>query len=74
MKIIRVKNRLNYGTNDVLINVRFNNLITSEIQLEVSSAKTHFIKCSYNFNHYIYELERSFFGPISELSSIWRNL
>jgi len=54
MKIIRIKNRLMLGTNDVLINVKFNNLITSEIQLTVSSAKTEFIKCSYNFNHYIY--------------------
>ncbi len=54
MKIIRIKNRLNLGTNDVLINVRFNNLITCEIQLAVSSAKTEFIKCSYNFSHYVF--------------------
>jgi hypothetical protein len=28
MKIIRIKNRLKLGTNDVLINVKFNNLLT----------------------------------------------
>jgi hypothetical protein len=54
MKIIRIKNRLKLGTNDILINVKFNNLLTGEIQLAVSSVKTEFIKCSYNFNHYIY--------------------
>jgi hypothetical protein len=54
MKIIRIKNRLKLGTNDILINVKFNNVLIGEIQLAVSSVKTEFIKCSYNFNHYIY--------------------
>jgi len=35
LKIIRVKNRLNKSTNDILVNVKFNNLITAEIQLAV---------------------------------------
>ncbi len=26
------------------------------------------------FNHYIYELKRSIFGPITELCSIWKCL
>jgi len=28
MRIIRIKNRLKLGTNDILVNVRFNNEIT----------------------------------------------
>lgn len=35
LKIIRVKNRLNKSTNDILVNIKFNNLITAEIQLAV---------------------------------------
>lgn len=37
LKIIRVKNRLKSGTNDLLINVRYNNNFLAEIQLKVKS-------------------------------------
>ena len=33
LKIVRIKNRLREGTNDILINVKFNNSIICEIQL-----------------------------------------
>lgn len=76
LRIIRVKNRLKLGTNDVLINVRFNNSITAEIQLKVKAQKeqTEFSKCSFKFSHFLYEMSRSQFGPISEMCSIWTNL
>ncbi len=76
MKIIRIKNRLALGTNDILINVRFCNSITAEVQLKVnsSSSESNFSSCSFNFSHFIYELERSHFGPITEMCSIWMNL
>lgn len=74
MKIVRIKNRLNKGTNDILINVKFNNMIICEIQLEViNKSKSKFIQCSNAFSHYIYEMKRSIFGPISELCNIWNN-
>lgn len=74
MKIIRIKNRLREGTNDILLNVRFNDKIICEIQLEViNKSKTKFIQCSNAFSHFIYELKRSIFGPISELCNIWNN-
>ena len=76
MKVIRVKNRLKSGTNDLLLNVRYNNQVTAEIQLKIKSksAQSRFQTCSYNFSHFIYEIQRSYFGPISELCSIWTNL
>ena len=74
MKIIRIKNRLKLGTNDILINVRFNDEINCEIQLAINSNKSKFIQCSSSFNHYLYELERSLMGPLTELCSIWMNL
>ena len=45
--------------------------ILVEIQLGINSDKSNFIQCSNNFNHLIYELERSELGPFSELSNIW---
>jgi len=54
MKIVRIKNRLSQGTNDILINIRFGNLIVSEIQLAVNSKKNKFIKASNTLNHYLY--------------------
>jgi hypothetical protein len=76
LKIIRVKNRLKSGTNDLLVNVRYNNAFTAELQLKVKTKVAHsrFSGCSYNFSHFIYEIQRSKFGPISEMCSIWNNL
>ena len=54
MKIIRVKNRLKMGTNDILINVLYKNKYLCEIQLAVKSAQSKFISCSNAWNHYIY--------------------
>ena len=74
LKIIRVKNRLKLGTNDILINVLYKDKFLCEIQLAVKSAQSKFIACSNSWNHYIYELGRTIFGPITELSSVWMSL
>ena len=42
-----------------------------EMQLAIKSDKSKFIECANKFNHYFYELERSQFGPIMEMCSIW---
>lgn len=74
MKIVRIKDRLKQGTNDILINVKFNSLIICEIQLHVvNKTKSKFIQCSNKFSHYIYEIKRSIFGPLSELCNVWHN-
>lgn len=65
IKIIRVKNRLKLGTNDILINILFKQKYLCEIQLAVKSAQNKFIACSNQFNHYIYELGRTLFGPLT---------
>lgn len=56
------------------MNIRFNNKITCEIQLGIKSKASDFIKCSNAFHHYLYELQRSVFGPLTELCSIWNSL
>ena len=73
-RIVRIKNRLKDSTNDILINARFNGSILCEIQLAIKSHASDFIKKSNAFHHYIYELERSQFGPVTELCSIWMSL
>ena len=73
MKVIRVKNRLEKGNRDILINLWYRRNIIVEIQLKVDEAKHNFITCSNNFNHYLYEIKRAEFGPITELCSIWMN-
>ena len=45
-----------------------------EMQLAIKTGKSQFLDCSSHFNHYIYEMKRSQFGPLSELSNIWVNL
>lgn len=73
MKMVRVVNRLKRGTHDVLINVRYRDVLC-EIQLAVTSKNNKFIEFSNTFNHYLYELKRSVFGPLTELCSIWKSL
>jgi hypothetical protein len=43
MEIIRVKNRLNQGTKDILINIRYRNQILVEMQLSIDGDKSNFI-------------------------------
>lgn len=71
MKIVRVKNRLATGNRDILINLMYRNSLIIEMQLAKKSGKSDFIERSNAFNHYIYELKRSKFGPLSELCNIW---
>lgn len=65
MKMVRVKNRLKQGTNDILINVLFNGKYLCEFQLAVNAVRSKFIECSNMFSHYIYELGRTPFGPLT---------
>ena len=73
IKIIRVKNRLNKGNKDILLNLLYKGEMVVEMQLAIKSEKSKFIECSYNFNHYLYELKRAQFGPIMEMCNIWVN-
>ena len=68
-----MKNRLNSGNRDILINALFKNEIVTEIQLCIKSEKNRFIECSNQFNHFLYELKRAQFGPISEMVNLWAN-
>ena len=72
-KIVRVKNKLDMPTKDILINVLFRSCLVIEIQLAVKSEKTPFSSDLSRFHHFIYELQRADFGPISEMCSIWMN-
>ena len=39
----------------------------------INKSKSKFIQCSNSFSHYIYEMKRSIFGPVSELCNVWNN-
>lgn len=70
---MRVVNRLKKGTNDILINIKYRGVLC-EIQLAVANKNNSFLEFSNSFNHYLYELKRSVFGPLTELCGIWKNL
>ena len=71
-KIIRVKNRLETGNRDLLINLMYRDTSLVEMQLCLNMKKNDKkIGFSNAFSHYIYELKRSKFGPVTEMCSIW---
>ena len=41
------------------------------MQIAIEEEKSTFIQCSEKANHFIYELERARFGPLSEICNIW---
>ena len=73
-KIVRIKDRLEMGTRDILINLLFMKKIVCEVQLAVTDNMEEKQKMFDGFNHYLYELKRSYLGPIMESSCIWTHL
>lgn len=71
LRIVRVKNRLRKGTKDILVNLLYRETMLVEMQIAINSSQSNFIDCSDKFNHYLYELQRSKFGPLTELCNIW---
>ena len=66
-EVLRVKNRLQTNNRDLLINFRYGDILVGEAQLGIDSSVSKLAKLNYEFCHYIYELERSLFGPTLEL-------
>lgn len=63
-EVLRVKNRFETNNRDLLINFRYGDIIVGEAQLCIDNAKVSDVAHhNYEFCHYIYELERSLFGP-----------
>jgi hypothetical protein len=62
LKLIEVDNRLRMGTSDITLKILFGNVI-SEIQLAINMRVS-----DYEFNHKIYELKRSLFTQLCQLS------
>lgn len=67
-EVLRVKNRFKTNNRDLLINFRYGDILVGEAQLCIDDANVSKVaKHNYEFCHYIYELERSLFGPTLEL-------
>jgi hypothetical protein len=76
IKVVRVKNRLNTGNRDFLINFIFGECkLVCEVQVGLKSAsgdqdaEQKSVRQDH-FNHFLYELRRSQFGPLSESAMI----
>ena len=70
-KIVRIKDRLNLGTRDILVNILFMNTFLCEIQLAVEEYVDSKQVTYDSFSHYLYELHRSRLGPIMESACTW---
>ena len=64
IKIVRIKDRLDMGPRDILINIIYENRMLCEIQLAVTDEVDTKQQAFDAFNHYLYELKRSNLGAI----------
>lgn len=69
-----MKDRLNQGTRDIMINAQYGGGLVWEIQLAVTSNVDKKQDMLDKYNHFLYELKRAKLGPISECVSIWSSL
>lgn len=70
-KIVRIKDRLELGTRDILVNVNYMGKLLCEIQLAVTDEIDTKQQAFDAFNHYLYEIKRSNLGAIMESACIW---
>ena len=68
---MRIKDRLNLGTRDILINILFKNTFLCEIQLAVAEYVDPKQLSYDSFSHFLYEMHRSRLGPIMESACTW---
>lgn len=64
-KIVRIKNKLDEPSSNIIINYLFMNKIQCELQLSTQNLKDK-EKDYYTFSHLIYELTRGKFGALAE--------
>ena len=64
LKIVKIKNKLDTETRNILINLMYRQKLLVEIQLGIDDKKSKFLECSNEFNHFVYELQRAKFGVL----------
>ena len=69
LRIVKIQNRLDGKSNDILINFLFRDTIICELQLAIFKETNHKEHLYSQFNHFLYELKRCSFGVISALSN-----
>jgi hypothetical protein len=63
-RLVRIKNKLDTPSNNIMINYLFMGRVQCELQLSVQEPKGK-AKKYYTFSHFVYELTRSKFGSLS---------
>ena len=64
-KLVRIKNKLDESANNIMINYLFMDQVVCELQLSIQESKGK-EKNYHTFSHFVYELTRGKFGPISD--------
>jgi hypothetical protein len=66
IKIVRVKNRLDTGNRDFMVNFTFGKCkLVCEVQVGLKDTADEKGSYQNHYNHFLYELRRSKFGPLS---------
>jgi hypothetical protein len=64
-ELVRIKNKLDEPSNNIMINYLFMGKVQCELQLSIQESKGK-EKNYYTFSHFVYELTRGKFGSIAE--------
>jgi hypothetical protein len=75
LQIVRIKNRMNTGNQDFLVNFKMKDCgVLCEVQVGFKTKEDEKAKFLDHFNHFLYELARSEYGPLAESTMIASNL
>jgi hypothetical protein len=74
-KVVRIKDRLNTGNQDFLVNLKMKDCgVLCEVQVGFKTQADEKMVFLDHFNHFLYELARSEYGPLAESTLIASNL
>jgi hypothetical protein len=75
LQIVRIKNRIMTGNQDFLVNVKMKDCgVICEVQVGFKTKENEKAKFLDHFNHFLYELARSEYGPLAESTMVASNL
>ena len=71
LRILKINNNLETEERSILMNLMYKNKVIIEVKLGINLDKPGLINCSNIFKKMIFDLQKSFSGPLTTLCNMW---